>query len=96
MLGGAGCRPAARPATRPSGHDPLFEEARHAHRETEHSGEVVATYTDGKSETCRQNDLFYRPPGHSVRVVDDAEVILFSPIHAHNEALDHMLRAMSA
>src|SRR5882762_6437239 len=39
------------------------------------SGELVVTYTDGKVDTCKGNDLFYWPPGHSVRVVTDAEVI---------------------
>jgi hypothetical protein len=58
------------------------------------SGEVVVTYTDGKVETCRENDLFYWPPGHSVRVVRDAEVILFSPQHEHSQVIDHMLNAM--
>lgn len=58
------------------------------------SGEVVVTYTDGKVETCKQNDLFYWPPGHSVRVVRDAEVILFSPQREHAEAIDHMVSAM--
>ena len=43
------------------------------------SGELVVTYTDGKVETCQGSDLFHWPPGHSVRVVRDAEVILFSP-----------------
>ena len=47
------------------------------------SGEVVVTYTDGTEETCSGQDLFYWPPGHSVRVVDDAEVILFSPQAEH-------------
>ena len=32
------------------------------------SGEVVVTYTDGTAETCAADDLFYWPPGHSVRV----------------------------
>ena len=32
------------------------------------SGEVVVTYTNGSEETCSGNDLFYWPPGHSVRV----------------------------
>jgi hypothetical protein len=58
------------------------------------AGEVSVTYTDGKSEVCRENDLFYWPPGHSVRVVRDAEVILFSPQHEHNDVLDHMAKAM--
>src|SRR5215203_3011258 len=43
------------------------------------SGAVVVTYTDGQTETCTGGDLFYWPPGHTVRVESDAEVILFSP-----------------
>jgi hypothetical protein len=58
------------------------------------SGEVVVTYTDGKADTCRDNDLFYWPPGHSVRVVRDAEIILFSPQHEHGHVMDHMLKVM--
>ena len=54
-------------------------------------GEVVVTYTNGTQETCSENDLFYWPPGHSVRVVDDAEVILFSPQREHTQVIDHML-----
>jgi hypothetical protein len=57
-------------------------------------GEVVVTYTDGKADTCRDNDLFYWPPGHSVRVVRDAEIILFSPQHEHGHVMDHMLKVM--
>ena len=57
-------------------------------------GEVVVTYTDGTDETCSGNDLFYWPPGHSVRVVEDAEVILFSPQLEHTKVLDHMLAQM--
>jgi hypothetical protein len=59
------------------------------------SGKVVITYTDGRDETCSGDDLFYWPPGHSVRVVDDAEVILFSPQVEHAQVLDHMLATMA-
>src|SRR4051812_26025251 len=38
-------------------------------------GTVVVTYTDATEETCTTDDLFHWPAGHSVRVVDDAEVI---------------------
>ena len=58
------------------------------------SGELVVTYTDGTTETCRAKDLFYWPPGHSVRVVRDAEVILFSPLHEHAHVMDHMMAVM--
>ncbi len=55
------------------------------------SGKVVITYTDGTTETCVGDDVFYWPPGHSVRVIDDAEVILFSPQAEHTAVMDHML-----
>jgi hypothetical protein len=55
------------------------------------SGELIVSYLDGTSETCAADDLFYWPPGHSVRVVEDAEVILFSPQREHVEVMDHML-----
>lgn len=58
------------------------------------AGEVVVSYTDGKSETCTERDLFFWPPGHSVRVVRDAEVILFSPLHEHMHVIEHMKERM--
>jgi hypothetical protein len=60
------------------------------------SGAVVISYTNGTEETCSGNDLFYWPPGHSVRVVDDAEVILFSPQLEHAQVMDHMLAQMAS
>ena len=59
------------------------------------SGEVVLTYTSGEEETCAGDDLFYWPPGHSVSVVQDAEVILFSPQVEHAEVLNHMIATMA-
>jgi hypothetical protein len=59
------------------------------------SGELVVAYTDGTEETCVGQDLFYWPPGHSIRVVDDAEVILFSPQIEHGSVMDHMLAKMA-
>lgn len=54
-------------------------------------GELTVTYSDGTHEVTRSGDLFYWPPGHTVKVGRDAEVILFSPQHEHGEVLDHML-----
>lgn len=59
------------------------------------SGDVVVTYADGADESCAGGDLFYWPPGHSVRVDRDAEVILFSPQKEHTEVMDHMIAKMS-
>ena len=59
------------------------------------AGEVVLTYISGEEETCVGDDLFYWPPGHSVRVVQDAEVILFSPQLEHAEVINHMITIMA-
>jgi hypothetical protein len=58
-------------------------------------GEVTVTYADAKEEVVHGGDLFHWPPGHTVRVGKDAEVILFSPQHEHSEVIDHMLKKMS-
>ena len=60
------------------------------------SGSVVVTYTDGTAEQCVAHDLFHWPPGHSVRVLEDAEVVLFSPQVEHTAVLDHMMAAMAS
>jgi hypothetical protein len=59
-------------------------------------GELTVTYADGKLERISAGDLFYWPPGHSVKVGRDAEVILFSPQHEHTEVIDHMLGKLTA
>ena len=59
------------------------------------SGAVVISYSNGREETCVGNDLFYWPPGHSVRVEQDAEVILFSPQVEHAEVIQHMITTMA-
>lgn len=60
------------------------------------SGQLVVSYTGGRpDDSCSGGDVFYWPAGHSVRVVEDAEVILFSPHAQHAAVLDHMKRAMA-
>lgn len=60
------------------------------------SGELIVSYTDGSEEICSGQDIFYWPPGHSVRVAEDVEVILFSPQVEHTQVLDHMVAKMGA
>jgi hypothetical protein len=59
-------------------------------------GKLTVTYADGTQEGIKSGDLFYWPPGHTVKVGEDAEVILFSPQDEHSEVIDHMLNKMSA
>jgi len=58
-------------------------------------GQLTVTYADGTSEVVNGGDLFYWPPGHTVKVSEDAEVILFSPQHEHSQVMDHMLEKMA-
>lgn len=58
-------------------------------------GKLAVTYTDGEQESVEGGDLFYWRPGHTVKVDEDAEVILFSPQHEHSQAIDHMLEKMA-
>lgn len=55
------------------------------------TGDVVVTYRDGATERCTTGDLFYWPPGHSVRVEEDAELVMFSPQAEHTAVMDHIL-----
>lgn len=54
------------------------------------SGEVVVTYADGSTESCAAGAVFHWIAGHSVRVVEEAELILFSPQQEHGEVMDHI------
>lgn len=57
-------------------------------------GQLTTTDTSGAQETVRANDLFYWPPGHNVRVDDDAEIVMFSPQDAHSRVIDHMIEKL--
>ncbi len=58
-------------------------------------GEVTVTYTDGQAETVSGGDLFYWPPGHTVKVGKKAEVILFSPQDEHCPVVEHMRKQLA-
>jgi hypothetical protein len=59
-------------------------------------GELTVTYADGTHEVVNGGDLFYWPPGHTVKVSQNAEVILFSPQAEHCKVIDHMRKKMGA
>ncbi|GAB2768996.1 cupin domain-containing protein [Salinimicrobium soli] len=54
------------------------------------SGNIVTTDADGKEEEVKASDLFYWPPGHNVKVLEDAEIIMFSPQKEHTNVIEHM------
>ena len=49
------------------------------------------TYTDGEQETSNEGDLFYWPPGHTIKADKESEMILFSPQKEHSMVIDHIL-----
>ena len=58
-------------------------------------GSLTAIYSDGREEVTETGELFYWPPGHTVRANDDSEFVMFSPQDEHAAVIDHMLAKMS-
>ena len=58
-------------------------------------GDVVVSYLDGTTERCTTGDVFHWPPGHSVRVEQDAELVMFSPQAEHTAVMDHILAKLA-
>lgn len=58
-------------------------------------GKLTVTFADGHSETVQTSDMFYWPPGHTVRAEADTEMVLFSPQHEHGAVIDHISRKLS-
>jgi hypothetical protein len=60
------------------------------------SGAALVTYADGASERCDAGDVFYWPAGHSVRIEEAADIVLFSPSREHGRVLDHISNQLTA
>lgn len=54
-------------------------------------GKLIVSFSDGVTETVNGGDLFYWPPGHTVRADQKSEVVLFSPQLEHCLVLDHII-----
>jgi uncharacterized cupin superfamily protein len=54
------------------------------------SGELIVTNADGREEIVNAKDLFYWPSGHNVKVIEDAEIVMFSPQEEHTHVINHM------
>ncbi len=54
-------------------------------------GKLTVGFADGHFEITSESDLFYWPPGHTVKAEKDTEMILFSPQHEHGEVMTHVL-----
>ncbi|MDT8419664.1 MAG: hypothetical protein RQ754_04480 [Desulfuromonadales bacterium] len=59
-------------------------------------GKLTVSFADGHEETVAASDMFYWPPGHTVRADADTEMILFSPQHEHGLVIDHILEKLQS
>jgi hypothetical protein len=59
-------------------------------------GEVTVTYKNDEQETVSGGEIFYWPPGHTVKVGQDAEIVLFSPQVEHCRVVEHLKRQLRA
>lgn len=60
------------------------------------SGRLTTTDGTGREEAVSAGDLFYWPPGHNVRVDEDADIVMFSPQHEHSMVIEHMSEKVQA
>jgi hypothetical protein len=58
-------------------------------------GALTASYADGHEEITETGELFYWPPGHTIRAQDDSEIVMFSPQDEHTAVIDHILGQLS-
>lgn len=59
-------------------------------------GSIQVTYSDGTEETVNAGQVYYWPPGHSVRAIDDYEAVEFSPASGMAEVMSHLAKKMAA
>ena len=58
-------------------------------------GAVHVLYADGKQEVSRAGDMFYWPPGHTVRVDQDTAFVEFSPRQELKRVYEHIGRQLA-
>ncbi len=59
-------------------------------------GSIHVRYADGTEETVRAGDVYYWPPGHTVRVDEDYEAVEFSPSGPMGEVIAHLRSKLEA
>ena len=58
-------------------------------------GKLSVTFADGHLETAEASEIFYWPPGHTVKADDDTDMVLFSPQHEHSHVINHILEKLA-
>ena len=71
-----------------------FEHAQHWVLLADADNDAVA-WLQCVTETDVAGELFHWPAGHSVRVEEDAQIVLFSPAAEHLAVMNHMLGVLA-
>ncbi|WP_049970105.1 cupin domain-containing protein [Haladaptatus cibarius] len=58
-------------------------------------GVLTASYSDGREEVTRTGELFYWPPGHTIRANEHSEIVMFSPQEEHDRVIEHILEKLN-
>lgn len=59
-------------------------------------GKLTISFADGHEEVAKTSDIFYWPPGHTVKAEANTEMVLFSPQHEHSLVIDHILEKINS
>lgn len=57
-------------------------------------GKIRIGYKDGREEIVEEGQLYYMPPGHTINVEEDTEMVEFSPIKEMNDVLNRIANKM--
>jgi hypothetical protein len=53
-------------------------------------GALTTTDGGGVQEKVREGDLFYWPPGHTVKANVESDIVMFSPQREHSAVIEHI------
>lgn len=59
-------------------------------------GAVEIIYEDGSKETFKEGEAFYMKPGHTALVLEDLQLVSFSPEDAMHDLSDHLEKKVAA
>lgn len=86
----------------PAGTDftPLLEGLENDHCQVPHWGYVVhgsiqIVYEDGSTDVFKEGEAFYMKPGHTGQVLEDLQLVSFSPEEGMHELGDHLKKKVA-
>lgn len=59
-------------------------------------GAIKVEYADGSTETVKEGEVYYWPPGHTVSVDEEYRAIEFSPREEMGALIDHLRAKLGA